>query len=75
MIYMDTNDRRITVMTENDSEYVTVREASVISGRTVPSIYRWMKLGKLTRYKTGTGRTLIKRAELDALLAPHPMGS
>jgi excisionase family DNA binding protein len=56
----------------NDSEYVTVREASAISGRTVPSIYRWLKNGKLTRYRTGAGQTLIKREELNALLAPHP---
>jgi excisionase family DNA binding protein len=85
VIYIHPNNKRITMKNEDTrafsperveltylSEYVTVKEASKISGRTVPSVYRWLKEGRLTRYKTGTGRTLIKREELNALITPRP---
>lgn len=71
VIYMSPNQKRIIIVNSNDSGYVTVREAATLSGRTIPTIYRWLKEGRLTRYRTGTGRTLIKREELDALLVPE----
>lgn len=77
VIYIHPNEHQQRITVENVeltylSEYVTVKEASKISGRTVPSVYRWLKEGRLTRYKTGTGRTLIKREELNALITPRP---
>jgi len=54
------------------TEYVTVAEAADIAGRGIPTVYRWLRNGTLTRYRIGVGATVISRSELDALLTPRP---
>lgn len=54
-------------------EFVTVPQAAEIAGCGIPSVYRWLRTGQLTRYKTGTRRTWIKRSELEKLLTPVPV--
>ncbi len=55
-----------------DDTWLTVPEAARTAGRSTMSVYRWMRKGRLTRYKTGTGATVISRSELAALLTPEP---
>jgi excisionase family DNA binding protein len=46
----------------------SIREASTASGIGRTTLYQLIKAGELTPVKIGT-RTLIRRADLDALLA------
>jgi excisionase family DNA binding protein len=51
--------------TANRGDYATVAEAAAILGKSVPTIYRWLKAGKLTAFRNPlSGRTLIPREEL-----------
>jgi excisionase family DNA binding protein len=53
-------------------DHITVGEAAARAGCDRQTVYRWLREAKLTRYKTGRGRTLISVAELDDLLTPRP---
>lgn len=45
-------------------EWLTVIEAAFVVGRDQRQIYRWLKVGKLSKYTDPRGRNLINSAEL-----------
>lgn len=53
-----------------DSELLTVEEAAVMARRSVPTIWRWARTGRLTTYAVA-GRTRVRRADLLRALAPE----
>lgn len=55
---------------DEDQDYVTVAGAARRAGRSAPTVRRWLRDGKLRRYRDGTGRIWIKGSELDALIKP-----
>ena len=51
-------------MPEKDN-YYTVREAAVVLGRTVQTIYKWLALGKLSGLQNPfTGRIMVLREDV-----------
>lgn len=53
------------------SEWLTLDQAAEYLQVTKPTLYRWMKQGKLPFYQpAGTGYRRFKRADLDALMVP-----
>jgi excisionase family DNA binding protein len=50
------------------SDFLSVREAAAHARVSVYSIRRWVRRGELTKHTAGS-RLLVKRDELDALLA------
>jgi len=64
-----TRTRTKTPETEPDStDFVTVREASALIKLSEISVRRFLTQKKLTRFKVGCGRTLLKRSEVLALV-------
>lgn len=58
---------------QHDSEYLTVQETMDYLGVSRDTLDRYVRLGKLQRYKRGlSGRTFYKRADLDNLLEIRP---
>ncbi len=53
-----------------NSPYLTIKEAAEYARISIRTIYRRLKTGELNRY--GSGRTLILKAELEALLTAPP---
>lgn len=54
-------------------EYITVAQAAAILHMAEVSVRRYLKIGKLRRFKVGGGthsRTLISRSEVYALIQP-----
>lgn len=49
-------------------DYLSVAEAAAVARVSPYTIRRWVKRGELTRHEAGT-RVLVKRGELEALLA------
>jgi len=47
-----------------------VAEAAVFAGRSVPTIFRWIRAGRLRAYSVA-GRTRIRVDDLRAALAPE----
>jgi excisionase family DNA binding protein len=58
-----------------DDEYVTMREAQEILGVSNFTIWQMVKDGRLTAFRSDADRRkkLVRRGELDALLAPKPI--
>ena len=56
---------------EPAAEWLTVAEAAALARVTAKTIYRWRSEGRLTA-DGSTGRALIDRPELEALLAAGP---
>jgi excisionase family DNA binding protein len=52
---------------ENDSEWLSVKEAASYLGISEPTLFRWMKEGVVSFYKVGRA-TRFKRASLDTLV-------
>ncbi len=52
------------------SPYLTLKEAAEYARTSIRTIQRRLKAGELNRY--GSGRTLILKAELEALLTALP---
>ncbi len=64
--------------TENtDEAFVTMREAQDVLGVSSFTIWRMVRDGELTAYQSRTDRRkkLIRRADLEALKQPAPMGT
>jgi excisionase family DNA binding protein len=57
-----------------NDDYLTVPETAELAGVTVHTVWRWLREGKLRRYRTaGRFNTKVKRSELLALLEPVPV--
>lgn len=60
-------------MSEEKKEYLNVLEAAEYLGLgTASTIYHYLKIGKLTRFKR-RGNTFISRKELEELLTIKPV--
>jgi excisionase family DNA binding protein len=53
-------------------DLITFEAGAVRADRTVTTIERWVKAGKLTAWRTVGGRRAIRASELAELLAPRP---
>ena len=51
-------------------EFLTVDEAAALVGCSHWTIRRWLDIGKLTRFKSGPQRTVVRRSELLELTKP-----
>lgn len=56
--------------TQSDEQWLSVAEAAVFAGRSVPTIFRWIRAGRLRAYSVA-GRTRIRVDDLRAALAPE----
>ena len=58
-----------------DDEYVTMREAQEILGVSNFTVWQMVKDGRLTAFRSDVDRRkkLVRRRDLDALLAPKPV--
>ena len=56
-------------------EFVTMREAQEILGVSNFTVWQMVRDGRLQAFRSGVDRRkkLIRRADLDALMAPKPM--
>jgi len=55
------------------TEYVTVAETAAMTGVNRHTVDRWVREGRLVRYKVpGRVSTRFKRADVEALSAPKP---
>lgn len=59
-------------MTPTQENHITVAEAVKRAGVSRETIYRWLREGRLTRYKRAANRTVIDPNELDEILRPKP---
>ena len=59
-----------------EGEYVTMREAQEILGVSNFTIWQMVRDGRLPAYRSETDRRkkLVRRADIDALRAPKPIG-
>ena len=46
------------------------REAAKYVGKSVETLDRWIKEGRIPKYRLGPKTILVKKADLDALLRP-----
>ena len=53
----------------SDSDFITVREAATIAGKSERTIWDWLKKEFITRYGAGTN-TLISKRELINFITP-----
>lgn len=59
-----------------DKEYLTVKEVMDILSIARPTVYKYIKEGKLTVYQNGVGnRNFFKREEVEELNKIRPVGS
>jgi len=58
----------------HNSDWLSVDQAAVVAGISSPTIFRWLRSGKLTRYKS-RGKTVIWEEELYQLLLPKARDS
>lgn len=52
----------------SDCPYYTIAQAMAVLGVSRPTLWRWIRSGKLTAYKAGPRSTRIKRVDLEAVL-------
>src|SRR4051794_33640762 len=52
----------------SDCPYYTIAQAMAVLGVSRPTLWRWIRSGKLPAYKAGPRSTRIKRADLEAVL-------
>ena len=59
-----------------DDEMVTIGEAAEEFDIPRIKLYRWMKTGRLIAYRSGRDERakLVRRADVEALLQPEPVG-
>src|SRR3954469_22004822 len=52
----------------SDCPYYTIAQAMAVLGVSRPTLWRWIRSGKLPAYKVGPRSTRIKRVDLEAVL-------
>ena len=57
-------------MITHDTKYYTVREAADALRVSVPTVWRWLRSGRLKAYRVGSRSTRIERADLDKMIQP-----
>jgi excisionase family DNA binding protein len=57
-------------MITHDTEYCTVREAATALRVSVPTVWRWIRSGRLPADRIGSRSIRIKRADLDRMIKP-----
>ena len=65
--------REETTVTDLNEHFIRPGGAAVRAGVSVSTVQRWMRTGRLRRYKDGRGRVWVDRREVDALNAPTPV--
>lgn len=55
-----------------DDGFTDIRGAAAHAKCGTATIWRWFANGRLTKYRTATGRVRVKISELDEALRPEP---
>ena len=57
-------------MITHDTEYYTVREAAEALRVSVPTVWRWVRQGRLNAHRIGSRSIRIRRTDLDKMIQP-----
>jgi excisionase family DNA binding protein len=57
-------------MITHDPEYYTVREAANALRVSVPTVWRWVRSGRLKAYRIGERVIRVRRSDLTAMITP-----
>lgn len=57
-------------MMKIENGFTDIRGAAVRLSCGTATIWRWFESGRLTKYRTATGRVRVRISELDGLLEP-----
>ncbi len=61
-------------MSDNETQYITVKDVMKLSGKSERTVRLWLKLGKLKYEKNTLGRIRIERKSVLDLLNYTPVG-
>ena len=59
--------RQIIAAKDKDWDMITIQKAAIKSGLSVPTLYRWINIGKLQKVEHKGSRVMVSESELKAL--------